>query len=169
MNEITDRRFQMIEHERTGMNLQFKDSVTVKGILRYTVFKNRIPVETVEDHNLIVNGAFFQLAHLLGGDVSGREIGGIAFGTNGTNPVPADSLITNRFAKDITGVSYPHQNEVCFDWNLLVTENNGMAILEFGLLTADGTLFSRRIRESKKPIYKESDISLEGQWTIIFN
>jgi hypothetical protein len=159
----------MTEHEKTGMNLRFKDYVAVRGILRYTVFKNGMPVETVEDHNLVVDGAFFQLARLLGGDVTGRTIRGIAFGTSGADPEPSDTELMNQFAKDITGVSYPHANEACFDWNLLVSEDNGMAILEFGLLTADGTLFSRRVRESKKPIYKESDISLEGQWTIIFN
>jgi hypothetical protein len=54
------------------------------------------------------------------------------------------------------------------------TEANGMAILEFGLMSDDGTLFSRRIREDEngtpvnKPINKESDISIIGQWIIIF-
>jgi hypothetical protein len=151
------------------MKLQFKDSIAVKGVLRYTVFQNGVPVEMVEDHNLIVDGAFFQLSHLLGGDVTGRTIKAIAFGTSGTDPASSDAQITNQFVKDLSGISYPHDNEVCFDWKLLTTENNGMAILEFGLLTMDGKLFSRRIRESKKPIYKESDISLEGRWTIIFN
>jgi hypothetical protein len=47
-----------------------------------------------------------------------------------------------------------------------VSEANGMAIREFGLLTANGTLFARRIRAN--PIYKESDISIEGEWIIIF-
>jgi hypothetical protein len=158
----------MIEKDESGMSLRFKDSVAMTGILRYTVFKNRKVIESVEDHNLIVDGAYLQLAHLLGGDVTGRMIGKIAFGTSGIDPAPSDTLITNQFAKNITDVSYPQFDKVCFDWNLLVSENNGMAILEFGLLTAGGDLFSRRIRESKKPIYKESDISIEGRWTIIF-
>jgi hypothetical protein len=52
------------------------------------------------------------------------------------------------------------------NWKLLVSEANGKAIREFGLLTEDGTLFARRIRAN--PIYKESDISIEGEWIIIF-
>jgi hypothetical protein len=159
----------MIENERKGMELRFKDSVTMRGVLRYTVFQNGVPIEEAEDHNLIVNGGFFQMAHLLGGDVAGRMIKKIAFGTNGTDPNPVDTGLTSKFVKDVTSVTYPHEDEVCFNWKLLTTENNGMAILEFGLFTEDEILFSRRVRTSKKPIYKESDISLEGQWTIIFN
>jgi hypothetical protein len=64
--------------------------------------------------------------------------------------------------------------QVQFNWSLGTTEANGMAIHEFGLMSDDGTLFSRRIREDQngnpinKPINKESDISIIGQWIIIF-
>ena len=42
-----------------------------------------------------------------------------------------------------------------------VGEHEGM----LGLICADGTLFSRKQR---KPIEKESDLSLTGSWTILF-
>jgi hypothetical protein len=155
--------------EQTGMEtkIQFTDKYPpAKGILRYTVFKNGIPIEKVEDHNLIVSGARIQMAHLAAGDFTGRNIKKIAFGINGTAPELADTLITNSFEKNVLGFAYPVEGQVQINWNLLVTENNGMAILEFGLLTENGILYSRRTRE--RPLNKEADISLEGSWTLIF-
>jgi len=52
------------------------------------------------------------------------------------------------------------------NWILNTDENNGTAIMEFGLLSADGTLLCRKVRT--KPINKEADISIEGSWTWIF-
>jgi uncharacterized protein YdhG (YjbR/CyaY superfamily) len=79
-----------------------------------------------------------------------------------------DTQLTNAYDRDISGYSFPASNEVRFDWELPVDEDNGKAIVEFGLLTADGTLFARKVRKGGLPIYKESDISIEGTWTIIF-
>jgi hypothetical protein len=157
----------MIGKAGMGSEVRFIDArPPVKGILRYTVLKNGIPIEEAEDVNLILNGARIQMAHLVAGDFTGRDIKKIAFGTNGTVPTVADTQITNPFSKNVTGFSYPEDGQVRIDWNLLVTEANGLAILEFGLLTTNGVLYSRRIREN--PLHKESDISLEGNWTLIF-
>lgn len=158
----------MKEQEASGIGLRFKDKQPLKGILEYTVFKNGVAIEEVEEQNLIVTAGRTQLAHLLAGDFTGKQIAKIAFGTNGTAPALSDTKITNPFTKDINGFSYPAAGQVQFNWSLATTEANGMSILEFGLICVDTTLFSRRIRESGKPINKESDISLEGQWTIIF-
>ncbi|MDR1903755.1 MAG: hypothetical protein LBQ88_15920 [Treponema sp.] len=160
----------MQEKEHAEMKLRFIDdhSRQIQGILKYTVFRNGIPVEDVEEHNLIVTVGRTQMARLLAGELTGRNITKISFGTNGTTPALADTMITNPYTKNINGFSYPAAGQVQFNWNLTTAEANGKAILEFGLICADTTLFSRRIRESGKPINKESDISLEGQWTIIF-
>lgn len=140
----------------------------MKGILKYTVFKNGVPVEKVEEHNLIVNGAREQMAHLIAGEHEERHITHIAFGTSGDIPVLTDEEITAPFIKEISDYSFPESGQVQFDWELTTSEANGKAILEFGLFTEDGSLFSRRIRESGRPVNKESDISIEGQWIIIF-
>jgi hypothetical protein len=145
---------------------RFVEQTAVKGTLRYKVMKNGVEVEKVEETNLIVNGARIQMAHLIAGDVTERSIDRIAVGTNGTAPTVGDTAITEPFVKAVEGFEYPANGQVQINWKLLVTEANGMAISEFGLLTADGTLFARRIREN--PIYKESDISIEGEWIIIF-
>jgi len=148
------------------MNKQF-ENVPIKGMFRLRVLRSGLLVEEYEESNLVVNGARLQMSHLVSGEFTMRHIAKIAFGTNGKIPELTDSVITNQFAKPISSYSFPEDGRVQFNWELLVTENNGMAILEFGLLTADGMLFARKSREN--PIHKQTDISLEGQWTIIFN
>jgi len=160
----------MEERQSIKCPVRFSDRQEIRGILKYKVYRHKGDqkelIEEFCDDNLIVNGARNQMARLIAGNVSNRSINRIALGTNGTAPDVADTAITNQFAKAVSAFSYPSMGQVQIDWELLVTENNGMAILEFGLLCADNTLFSRRIRNN--PIHKESDISLEGQWTIIF-
>jgi hypothetical protein len=145
---------------------KFVEKVPIRGVFKMVVKRNGVLVEEYVDDNLIVNGARLQMAHLVAGDVAQRHVNRIAFGTSGVEPDVNDTMIANQYAKAISGATYPENGRVQFDWELLVTENNGMAILEFGLLTADGTLFARKTRTA--PIYKESDISIEGHWTIIF-
>jgi hypothetical protein len=154
--------------EQQGMNsgMRFSEQQAMKGILKYTVFQKGIPIEEVEDHNLIVNGARNQMAKLIAGDFTNRNITKISFGTNGSDPEVTDTTLANPFTKNVSGFSYPNMGQVQINWSLATSEDNGQAILEFGLITADGTLFSRRTRVN--PIYKASDISIEGQWTIIF-
>jgi hypothetical protein len=138
----------------------------IRGIFRTRTYRQGILVEKYEDHNLIVNEPRIRLAHLLAGEEDCVTIGAVAFGTNGDYPDRTDTLITNQFVKTLSGHSFPDVGHIQFDWELRAPENNGMAILEFGLVTADGQLFARKTRTN--PIYKESDISIEGQWTIIF-
>jgi hypothetical protein len=152
--------------EQKKSESRFVEQTPLKGTLRYTVFKNGVPVEQFEDSNLIVNGARIQMAHLIAGDVADRSINRISVGTNGTAPAVDDTEIFEDFTKEVEGFEYPANGQVQINWKLLVSEANGMAIREFGLLTADGALFARRIRTN--PIYKESDISIEGEWIIIF-
>ena len=145
---------------------KFVEKVPLRGTFGMKVFKSGKLIEEIQDENLIVNIARNQMAHLVAGEVENRNVAKIAFGTSNTEPVATDTTITDQWAKVIAGHSYPESGKVQFDWELLTTENNGMAILEFGLLTADGQLFARKIRTN--PIHKASDISIEGHWTLIF-
>jgi hypothetical protein len=158
-------------------------------MFKMTVRKAGEIIEQHEDHNLIVNNAKLLMAHLVGGDTAGKCITNIAFGTNGTPPTPDDTMITNAFSKPVSQVSYPGFKteeidmgpvlglsdkllvewtgyQVQFDWKLLTSEDNGHAIREFGLVSGNQTLFNRKTRIN--PIYKESDISIEGLWIITF-
>jgi hypothetical protein len=51
-----------------------------------------------------------------------------------------------------------------FPFGCSTSQANGVAISEFGLLTAGGVLFARKTRPA--PIYKTSAISFQGTWTI---
>jgi hypothetical protein len=159
----------MEELNEPSMVFKFIDHVApIKGILRYKVYKSGVLVEEIDEQNLVVNTAKEQLARLISGDFNGRNITKISFGENGILPNEADTTITAPFTKNISGVIYPDVGQVQFNWELTINEANGKGILEFGLICADGTLFSRRAREKGKPLNKESDISIIGQWIIIF-
>jgi hypothetical protein len=140
--------------------------VRPKGIFELRVLRSGIVIEEYRDHNLIVSGAFFQMARLVAGDVSGRSVTKIGFGTGGSDPAVTDTALTNGYLRAVSAYEYPQDGQVQISWVLPTNEGNGMKILEFGLFTQDGTLFARKIREEAIP--KESDISLEGSWTIIF-
>jgi hypothetical protein len=158
--------------KRQNMNgsVRFHDRQELRGMLRYKVYRHRGEarelIEEFEGKNLIVNGARNQMARLVAGDFTNRNITKISFGTNGAEPTVEDTAITNAFTKNVEGSAYPAMGQVTIAWKLLTSEDNGQAIMEFGLVCADNTLFSRRVRAN--PIYKESDISIEGLWTIIF-
>lgn len=158
-----------------------------RGIFKMIVRKAGVIIEVYEDKNLIVNNAKKLMAHLLGGDTNGMSITKIGFGTNGTTPLPDDTSLRNPFVKPVKKISYPgfitdelniaplfglsnntvvswYGYQVQFDWELLTTEANGHSISEFGLITGNNSLFSRKSRSS--PIIKQSDISIEGSWII---
>ncbi|MDR1902918.1 MAG: hypothetical protein LBQ88_11630, partial [Treponema sp.] len=117
--------------------VKFDENIPMKGIFELTVYRSGELIEKIKDHNLVVNGAKAQMARLIAGNVSGRNIDRIAFGTNGVEPELTDTLIIGQWAKPILSFSYPSNGRVQFNWDLLVTENNGIAIREFGLLTGN--------------------------------
>jgi hypothetical protein len=138
----------------------------MSGEFHLWVYRRGILIEYYEDHNLIVNSARTAMAYLVGGNGTGKSINRIAFGTNGNAPSTTDTAITAAFNKAIISATYPAAGQLEINWNLLVGEANGKAIMEFGLICTDGTLFARKNRA--KAIEKDSDISLEGKWRIIF-
>lgn len=142
------------------------ETFPLRGIFELIVKKDGKVIETYRDDNLIVNGARNQAARLFAGDGANRAIANIAFGTSGSAPAVTDTAITGAYTKAVSGFEYPETGQVQTNWELGTSENNGMAIMEFGLLSADGTLLCRKVRE--RPINKETDISIEGHWKWIF-
>ncbi|WP_319557892.1 hypothetical protein [Thiomicrorhabdus sp.] len=122
-------------------------------------------LQAIKEPNLIVSGAKNQLARLIGGNMTNRQITQIGFGTGASAASPDNTGLTNGFFKPVSVVSYPAIGQVAFSWSLSTAEANGLAITEFGLRCADGTLFSRKVRAA---INKSDDISIDGTWTIIF-
>ncbi len=122
-------------------------------------------IQSFEEKNLIVTQGKYNLAHLLGGNVTNRPVTQIGFGTDGTAPAAGDTALTGAFTKALGAVSYPTANSVQWAWTLATSEGNGLAIQEFGLLCTNGDLFSRRVRDV---INKTSELEFEGTWTISF-
>jgi hypothetical protein len=107
------------------------------------------------------------LARLLGAAAADDRVTQIAFGTSGSAASPDDTAIANAFIKPVDEAVPSEGGHITFHWTLGLAEANGMAIREFGLLTAGGELFARKSRDTAV-IDKEIDISLEGEWTLIF-
>ena len=148
--------------------VQFQDQAhTIKGSLELIVRRSGRVVLHDKDRNLIVNVARQNMARLLTGEGSNRIINRIAVGTNGAPPSHTDTAITNAFIKPITSFSYPTPTSARFNFLIKENEANGMAIMEFGLIAADDSLFARRTRGGKV-IEKEDDLELEGFWAILF-
>ena len=145
--------------------------LSMKGFFELKAYRDGKVIDSYKKNNLIVNGAYSQVANLIGGDVEGRSITHIAFGTNGTPPEKSDQLITNQIIRPVTRFEIPNvfglvQNVVGLlhiFWEVPKEESLSIGIMEFGMLTGDGTLFSRITRRS--PLYMETNTSLEGRWT----
>lgn len=136
------------------------------GDFKLNIYQRNRLIEVFEERNIIVNGSKSVLASLIGGSVANNSVTQIGFGT-GTNAAAAtNSSLTTPFLKAFDSVAYPVAGQTQFNFSLGSTENNGMAITEFGLLTAAGVLFARKVRSTA--LNKASDISLTGAWTITF-
>jgi hypothetical protein len=120
----------------------------------------------MDDANIIVNMSKGVHAQLLGGDVTGQSVTQIGFGSGANAPDPGNTTLTGAYLKALDGHSYPQVNQVQFAFSLGSAEANGLQLMEFGLLTAGGTLYARRVRSS--PISKDTTVSLTGSWTIQF-
>jgi len=136
------------------------------GLFHLDIFRGGKLIEVFEEKNLIVDLSKQTHARLLGGDVTNRSVSKIGFGTNGTAPAAGNTVITGIFSKNVDSVTYPLTNQVTFAFSLAAGENNGMAIMEFGLLTTGNVLYARKTRALA--LNKDSDISLTGSWTITF-
>lgn len=141
------------------------DNIGIKGVFEVKVFKKNTLIEHYIDNNLVVTLGKNSMTKLISSADTDKIISYISFGTSIINPTVADSTITNEYLKLLDGFEYPNSKSVKFNWVLETTENNGVSISEFGLKTADDTLFSRVVRGA---IEKESDVYLSGSWTISF-
>lgn len=152
--------------QRQNMRLSFQDENPVKGCLELKIYRKGELIEDYCEENLVVDGGRNIQARLLGGE-AGLNVTHISFGSNGTAPAPDDVDITDAFTKAVAAATYPTNTQVRFGFNLTEAEANGLSIREFGLICADETLYARRTRGGKV-IDKDSDLSIEGQWTIFF-
>jgi len=143
------------------------ERLQIKGVfyLEKICAKTGEILEIYTDNNLVVNGGRTAVTNLLGAGSATKQLTKISFGTNGTAPVGTDTAITGAFTKSLGAVTYPTISSVSFAWTLGAAEGNGLGIREVGILCTDNTLFARKTRAL---IDKNSDIILNGSWTISF-
>lgn len=113
--------------------------------------------------NMIVASGYKAAAEAVSG-VEGAVITKIGVGTNGTPPTVKDTTLANPFITDIRSVEYPTDNVVRFNFTIpYFSPANGMNISEYGLMTKDGRLFARRVREG---VAKTPFLMILGEWEI---
>ena len=133
----------------------------ITGILNLQAYneQNKL-LWKASSHNLIVASGYASVAKAISG-VQNSYIAKIAIGTNGNPAKETDTSITNAVLIDILNIEYPKPAVVRFYFEIGFEEANGMNIREFGLLTKDGQLFSRKVRET---IEKTQDYRIFGIW-----
>lgn len=142
----------------------FEKMRKIQGKLRIIAYDRRgRELWNMEQSNLIVDGAYQINAEALAG-VADSRLSKVAAGTNGTAPAAGDTAITDPTVVDIQTVEYPQAGTVRFNFTLGYYDAVGVSIREFGLLSADGRLFARKIRE--QPIEKTKYMSIVGVWEI---
>ncbi len=114
--------------------------------------------------NRIVATGYAAAAEALAG-VAGARIAQVGAGTSGNEPTDNDTQIADAVRVDVQSIEYPTPSTVRFNFTFGYDDAVGMTIREFGLYTADGRLFSRKVRE---PIEKTQYMSLVGAWDIHF-
>lgn len=147
--------------------MKVENNLKLKGFVHCVVKDARTGkvLQTIDEHNVIVNGALLATVKLLGNTQSPSPITKIAFGTSTAAPQYTDAAIQNPYVKELDEVHIESNNtSVTFDFSLGTSEDNGVTIAEVGLLCDDGTLFARRIFPSV--IVKNINVALEGTWTI---
>lgn len=115
-----------------------------------------------KEKNLIVESGYIAAAEALAG-IAGAKITSVAIGTNGEEPTPEDRGIKNAIIIPLQSVNYPAPATVRFNFTIGYDVANGINIREFGLMTADGRLFSRRVREV---LEKSQYLTISGAWEI---
>lgn len=112
--------------------------------------------------NLIVDTGYAAAAEALAG-LSGAKIVNVAIGTNGEEPAAGDTEIKNAVLIPIQRIDYPAPGTVRFNFTIGYDTAPGLNIREFGLITEDGRLFSRKVREV---LEKSQNMTISGMWEI---
>lgn len=136
------------------------------GLFRCAVLHRGRVIQEIEESNLVVAASKPALAALIGALDPNSQVTQFGVGSNGTAPDAGNTGLSTPFLKPLGAFTYPAPGQVQWAFSLLGSEANGMAVSEFGLLTAGGTLFARKVRAS--PLVKTADLSLSGTWLISF-
>ena len=139
-------------------------SSSLQGIVRIVATNEQGEKKLLHQSNLVVNSTYAQLAYLLSGDLTNREISKLAFGTGAIAAAVTDTTITHLSPQVWLAltVSYPTITQVSFlgTWESSVTKTDD--ITEIGLFFANNTLAARTVFQAMRK-------SAGWTWTILWN
>jgi len=137
------------------------DKLELHGRLTLTTYLKGIKQKTVCGNNLIVASGYLALLQGLSG-IANKTISKVQIGTNSNTPVSSNTVITNAVDIVITS-KVATSTELIIKFAIGANTGNESTFQEFGLILADGTLFSRK---SWPAINKIQDLTIEGTWVI---
>lgn len=152
------------------------EQAQIIGELHFNIIRHGAVLEAVHQKNLVVTSGRAALAKLLGGQ-TGMHVTKVGIGTNGTTPATGDTALTNPVTVTVTprigtnleaedGSTFSDVRIVQFHFLFDTSTGNGTEIAEYGLLCADGSLFSRIVRSG---VFKKTNLdSIRGYWQIQF-
>ena len=140
----------------------------VTGEIHLEVYRGNQMIDKIDDHNLVVDAGRKRLAELAAGKVGSyaeNYITHIGLGSGNTVESVNDTALVNQQLFPLTSVEINGRDVQC---NFFIANNEavGLSIHELGLLCADGTMFSHRVRQGI--IEKYDDIELKGYWILHF-
>ena len=165
------------EREETVSMFRDNENKNLRGDLFLTIEHGDGACDRTAHRNLIVTGGRNALAKLLGGQ-TGMHISSIAVGTGSVPAADGDSAITNPVSvpisdvrvgsdlEDEDGTVFESPNVVQFHFVFPRDAAVGVQIGEYGLFCADGTLFSRVVRDTA--FEKTALDKITGFWQITF-
>ena len=122
----------------------------------------KYPVE----NNLVVALGKENVAKLLGGDSAGLPITQVQAGSSNTAATDADTTITSAVTVSVSGVTYPSNNQVKFEFTFTGASLGGMVVKELGLLNSGDVLCARKVTAD---LSVPTGLTLTGYWIITIN
>lgn len=147
------------------------DIAKVSGDIHLQIYRKGHLIDTVDDHNLVVDAGRQRLAELITGQ-SSSIINQVGFGSSsneesGNDTELQDQLLFPLRPIEIGGITSKVEGlDAIFYFTLEEHEAVGLSIRELGLFCDDDCMFSHRVRRGE--IFKDSDIAIKGTWTLHF-
>lgn len=133
----------------------------LKGVLSLKFYEKNVLIREEKANNLIVTSGINALLSGLKGDAN-KNIYKVQMGTRGDAPVAGDTSITGAVDIDIVTKTVSG-SKLIITFSIGSGVGNGTTFAEFGLICADGTLFSRKAWPS---FTKIADLTIQGTWEI---
>lgn len=143
--------------------------IKIRGTIEFFAEKDGEIVNHWIEDNLIVNLGRQTICQLLATGNVQRVVNTLGFGTGQITAAVTDTSLTDSFTKNVgSSITYPSETQIRWDWSLETGEGNGagtVSYYEMGLLTNNGTLFSRKVRAE---MVKNASTRFFGTWTLNF-